>query len=219
MQNETLDASLGDLLEGVTLIALDWNGTTVNDLDRAMRATNVVLARRGLPIQDLATFRETFKLPMTSYFGDLGIVPDDIAAAGHDWNTASTGEHADLSAGIVELLAAAATRQIPVGIISAASAEVVLTDARRLGIADQLAFVHGDAASKSTVLRELAAVHGGRIVYCGDTEYDVTEALNAGAVAIGFSGGYRPGAALVEAGAVCVVDSFAMLAEALLATD
>ena len=122
MQNEPLDASLGDLLEGVTLIALDWNGTTVNDLERAMRATNVVLARRGLPIQDLATFRETFKLPMTRYFGDLGIAPEDIAAAGHDWNTASTGEDADLSAGIGELLAAAASREIPVGIISAASA-------------------------------------------------------------------------------------------------
>jgi phosphoglycolate phosphatase-like HAD superfamily hydrolase len=43
------------------------------------------------------------------------------------------------------------------------------------------------------------------VAYLGDTEHDVTEALAAGALAIGFGGGYRPASALLKAGAEGVV--------------
>jgi phosphoglycolate phosphatase-like HAD superfamily hydrolase len=56
------------------------------------------------------------------------------------------------------------------------------------------------------VLRSLVETYGeGRVAYLGDTEHDVTEALAAGALAIGFGGGYRPAGALARAGAGAVV--------------
>lgn len=213
MQNGTSDSALREMLCGVEAIALDWNGTTVSDIDRAMRATNLVLSRRNMPTLSLAEFRSTFTLPMRIYFAGLGLPSEEIVAATDEWNSTNATEAAALSSGVEMFLEAAAARNLPVGIISAASPDVVLADAKRLGIAGALAFVRGDATFKSLVLRELRDSYGGRVLYCGDTEYDITEAVKAHAVAVAFGGGYRPLAALAAAGAEYSIDDFATLAE------
>ena len=215
VQNGMPDAALSRLLTGIKVIALDWNGTAVSDVDRAMRATNLVLSNRNLPTLSLAQFRSTFMLPMHRYFESLRIPTAEIVAANDEWNRASAAGAVALSSGITRLLEIAFARHFPVGVISAASADVVLSDARRLGIADSLAFVRGSTTSKSSVLLDLAERFDGRALYCGDTEYDISEARKAGAVAVAFSGGYRPAAALVAAGADCTIDSFDTLATAL----
>ena len=138
------------------MIALDWNGTTVNDIDRAMRATNLVLSRRQVPTLGIAEFRSTFMLPMHRYFEGLGIPPTEIVAANDEWNGANAAEVADLSEGVTRLLKIASAQGLPVGVISTANADVVHADARRLGISDHLAFVRGAATSKSAELVELA---------------------------------------------------------------
>jgi phosphoglycolate phosphatase-like HAD superfamily hydrolase len=214
--NGTSDSALRALLAGVTVIALDWNGTTVSDIERAMKATNLVLSRRNFPVLTRAAFRATFMLPMHRYFENLGIPLMDIPNATDEWNATNAAEVVDLSKGIRRLLEIASARDFPVGIISAASSNVVLSDAHRLGIADRLAFVRGDSASKSAVLLELSDLYEGKVLYCGDTEYDIHEALHAEAIAVAFGGGYRPSAALLAAGANCAIDSFDTLASALM---
>jgi phosphoglycolate phosphatase-like HAD superfamily hydrolase len=92
---------------------------------------------------------------------------------------------------------------------------VVETDARFLGIAKLLAFVRGSVASKATEIARLRQESGGQVIYVGDTEYDISETLAAGAIAIGFTGGYRPASALQAAAPHVLLDDFCELSAAL----
>ena len=54
------------------------------------------------------------------------------------------------------------------------------------------------------------------LIYVGDSEYDMTEAIAAGAIPVGYAGGYRPAEALLAAGAIAVVNDLrALLAESM----
>ncbi|MGH2552042.1 MAG: HAD family hydrolase, partial [Thermomicrobiales bacterium] len=120
-----------------------------------------------------------------------------------------------LSAGVLELLIAVKARGIPVGIVSAASEQVVRSDAKQLGIEESLSIIVGDSRVKSAALREISTTVGGRLLYCGDTEYDIIEAKVAGAIPVGFAGGYRPGTELRKVDPLVVIDDFSEIAEAL----
>ena len=100
----------------------------------------------------------------------------------------------------MEMLDAADRNGIPVGVLSAAQESVLHRDIVHLGLTGRFAFVIGGISSKRDALAVLVAISG-RVVYVGDTEFDLTEARAAGAETIGFSGGYRPEAALRAAGA------------------
>ncbi|MFM9107605.1 MAG: HAD family hydrolase, partial [Chloroflexota bacterium] len=99
----------------------------------------------------------------------------------------------------------------PGGVISAAHTRAVEADADRLGIRPWLRFLIGDAQPKSVPLRELVALGEGPVIYAGDTEYDIAEAIAAGAAPVGFGGGYRPAEALLAAGAIAVIDDLSLL--------
>jgi phosphoglycolate phosphatase-like HAD superfamily hydrolase len=95
-------------------------------------------------------------------------------------------------------------------VISAGFTAGVERDAARLGIRDWLAFLHGSVTSKSAVLRQVQATTA-PVVYIGDTEYDMREAIAAGAIPVGYGGGYRPAEAVLQAGAIAVIDDFRVL--------
>lgn len=210
---------LSDLLDlaimDVKAIALDWNGTALNDMERAIAATNRVLEERLIEPLTTVGFRETFRLPMDAYFRGLGLEEELVGAAVADWSRYLLGGSIALGSGIADLLEAASAASIPVGVISAASYDVVRGDAARLGIADALSFITGGARPKSESLRELAERFGGRILYAGDTEYDIREAKSAGAIAVAFTGGYRRHEDLLDAEPDCVIDDFAAIARLL----
>lgn len=189
-------------------MVFDWNGTMLDDAERARLATNRVLAEMALPALSVEQFRDTFRLPMTSYFHALGVLKVDVEEAVADWNRFLVGGPIALSAGVPEMLEAARLSDIPVGIVSAASAEVVRTDANALGVEEYLSFIVGDARVKSAALREISSSLDGQVLYCGDTEYDIIEAKIAGATPIGFSGGYRPAAELGKVDPAVVIDDF-----------
>jgi phosphoglycolate phosphatase len=193
------------------LVVLDWNGTTVDDAARTRAALNAALARFGVPALDAGAYTARFRLPMAAMLADLGVPEAHLAAAIRAWNDEIATREAPLAAGAAELLRGLRERGRPGGVISAAATAVVEAEARRLGIFADLAFLIGDAEPKSAPLRDLVANATGPVLYVGDTEYDVAEALAAGAVPVGFAGGYRPAAALLAAGAIASVDNLADL--------
>jgi phosphoglycolate phosphatase len=199
----------------ISAIVCDWNGTIVDDADRAHRATNQVLRHYALDPIDEAAFRSGFVLPLSIYVRSLGIADGDRDQAIGLWNHWLSQGGTHLQPGVLELLETAHTLAIPVGIVSAADPEVVRADARALGIASRLDFIDGSVQRKATALSAIAARSGGLVLYAGDTEYDVDQALLAGALAIGFAGGYRPARALADAGADAVIADFSHLAAAL----
>lgn len=215
MENDSRKARLATAMADVSALVFDWNGTILNDGERARIATNRVLAEMALPALNVDRFRETFRLPMDSYFQSLGVLKIDIEEAVADWSRFLVGGHIELSAGVLEMFEAAKLRGIPVGIVSAANEDVVRADAEQLGVEEYLSVMVGDARVKSAALREISATVGGRLLYCGDTEYDIIEAKIAGAIPIGFAGGYRPGSKLLKVDPLVVIDDFTEIAAAL----
>lgn len=210
-----MSTGLDEAVAAVVAVVCDWNGTIVNDADRALQATNRVLDEYGLARIDAAQFRDGFCLPLRAFMMALGIPAAGMDAAVSIWNAALMRGATRLQPGVGEMLAAARQAGLPVGVVSAAEAAVVRVDAVALGVEADLAFIAGAVASKSAALAEISARLGGRILYAGDTEYDILEAKKAGAVAIGFGGGYRPAAALAAAGPLIVLNGFFQLASAI----
>jgi phosphoglycolate phosphatase len=193
------------------VLAFDWNGTLVDDTGRARRATNRVLREHGLGPLTEPGFRAAFTLPMRKFFTDLGVAEHRSDAAEERWNEEMAAETAPLSTGAAEILRVAADSGVPVVVVSAAAPHSVLSDARRLGIDHLLADVIGSAGDKASVLSRLVARGRGPVVYVGDVEYDIRSAIAAGAYPVGFGRGYRPAAALADAGADIVVWNLASL--------
>jgi phosphoglycolate phosphatase len=179
-------------------VVFDWNGTLVDDVDRAIVATNVTLERHGRPPVDAAGFATAFRLPLIDFFAELGVAPADLHTAEIEWNTAMAGQRPRLAMGCGEVLAACEAAGLAVGVLSGAAASVVHRDAEILGIAKRLDFVIGSARSKS---RELQRLRESReiVAYVGDTEFDVEAAREAGITSVALSSGYRPHNATVAA--------------------
>ena len=186
----------------VEILACDWNGTLVDDVTRAWRATVSVLCGRDLTTPDLRAFLDSFRLPLNGFFADLGVCDLELEDAEAEWNAQMGLGQAVAMPGITEMLDVMDDAGVAVGVVSAAEAGVVEKEIRALGLEGRFAFVVGSASPKRDALGVLVQSCGAeRIAYLGDTEHDVEEALAAGVVALGFGGGYRPAEALRAAGA------------------
>lgn len=165
-----------------------------------------MLSGRGLDAPDLIGFLDRFRLPLKGFFADLGVPGHELGEAEAEWNEAVAREPALPMPGLLEMLDRLEDLGIAVGVVSAAAEAVVRAEAAALGVEGLLAFVAGSASPKRGALSSLVETYGeGRVAYLGDTEHDVTEALAAGALTIGFGGGYRPAGSLARAGAGAVV--------------
>ena len=196
-------------------VAFDWNGTLVDDADRARLAASAVLVRRGLPALDAGGFHEGFCLPLARWFSILGIESRDLAGAVREWNEEVRNRPAELAAGSLQTIRALRLLGARLGVVSAAEAAAVRKDLDHVGLAELVDFVVGGADPKRDALRDLAASSPGGVAYIGDTEYDILEAKAAGAWAIGYGDGYRPAAALAAAGADFVIDRLSELPDLL----
>lgn len=173
---------------GDTLVLFDWNGTLADDTDRAVRATNAVLAARGLPALTTEGFRARWKLPMRDFLTGLDVA--DPQAGEHHWNRAVADEPAPVRGHAAAVLDALRGRGALLGVISAAGHDAVTADLRRTGLADRFDVVLTGCADKTAALRGQRHLRGGAI-YIGDTEYDIHCARAAGYHAVGITGGYR----------------------------
>lgn len=191
---------LGDLM-----VVFDWNGTLMADLDRAVLATNDVLAGYGLAPLSTDAFRTGFTLPLAGWLVRLGVSGPDAGAAEHAWNRAMAARTARPRRGAVTTLAGLAGRGAHVGIVSAAGTDAVHADLRTSGLEPYVHSVATGIVDKAAHLREHRSLRR-RAIYVGDTEYDMESAHRAGYDAVAVTGGYRPAAALRDARPIAVVD-------------
>ncbi len=193
------------------VLAFDWNGTLVNDAERAREATNRVLDAHGAAPLTESGFRSTFTLPMRRFLLAAGVPGPQVSVAEQRWNEEMAAGGAPLSTGAADILRAAAERRVRVVVVSAAAPQAILKDARDLRVDHLLGKVIGSVRDKAAELTRIVAEESGRVIYVGDVEYDMRCAVRAGAYPIGFGGGYRPASALAEAGADIVIWNLAAL--------
>ena len=188
------------------VVACDWNGTLVDDGDRAWQAAHVVLGRMGLEAPGRADFFARWRLPLGSLFAAFGVPNAQLEGAVRDWNAELGAREAGLARGATEMIEAIRSLGGGVGVVSAAAVDIVRRETSRFGLTGMLDFVVGDADPKHTALRAIRPDRPAEVIYVGDTEYDVIEARVAGVWAVGYGGGYRPSSALLAAGADHVID-------------
>jgi phosphoglycolate phosphatase len=193
------------------IVACDWNGTLVDDGERAWQAAEAVLGRLGLQAPGRADFFARWRLPLGSLFEDLGVAGPQLDGAVRDWNDEVGARPATSAPGVLEMIRGIRSMGGGVGIVSAAAVHVIERDVDRLGLTGILDFVVGDAEPKRAALRAIRPNRPAKVMYVGDTEYDIIEARAAGIWAIGYGGGYRPSSALAAAGADHVIERLDVL--------
>lgn len=203
----------GEAVSWPFIVACDWNGTLVDDGDRAWQATDAVLGRLGLQAPGRADFFARWRLPLGSLFEELGVPNPLLDGAIRDWNEEMGAREATLTRGVLEMVGGIRSMGGGVGIVSAADVRVIERDVARLGLTGILDFVVGDAEPKRAALQAIRPDRPAQVIYVGDTEYDVIEARAAGVWAIGYGGGYRPSSALAAAGADHVIERLDVLPE------
>lgn len=208
------DGRMSDRPAGLDLapgeVVLDWNGTVVADRSRAVEATNAVLTAHDRPPITDADFGRLFSLPLRRFLSRLSVPAGALADAEASWNLHSAEREAELSHGALAFLVACQQLGVPVGILTAADAEVVAADAGRLGIRSLLAWVVGSSQNKAAELRKRTA-RVGRVLYVGDTADDISYARRAGTLAAAFTGGYHNADQLRNAGPDLIVDDLTQL--------
>jgi phosphoglycolate phosphatase len=60
----------------IKLVAFDWNGTILDDVEGTLEANNRVLEHFGLPVITLEQYREHFRVPIRDYWIALGLDPE-----------------------------------------------------------------------------------------------------------------------------------------------
>lgn len=58
---------------GVQYVIWDWNGTLLDDAQLCVDVMNRMLGKRGLPLLDLARYREIFTFPVEKYYRAAGL--------------------------------------------------------------------------------------------------------------------------------------------------
>lgn len=189
-------------------VAFDWNGTLVDDVNRAYFATRQVLKQHAGKDLSLAAFRRSYHLPLSSFLYGLGITRTDLPAAEDDLDRLVGQMPTHTSHAAIQTLRDLRDSGVRTGVVSAAGASVA-TDIAELDMQALFDFVQTGVTRKREALQELAV--GTSLIYVGDTEYDVQEARAAGATAIAYARGYRPRSALRRAAPDAIVDELPAL--------
>ena len=184
-------------------VLFDWNGTLLDDMERARRASNLIRERwAGLGELTLDEFRETWCLPLSEHVRRLGVPDDHNVAAEQAWSIHLAAIDAPLSPGAPATLAALKSAGIAIGVVSSARDDAVRRDLEAHGLEQRFDSLHTGVADKQAVIRRyVESAEAGEVWYVGDSNFDMVQARGAGAVAVGYASGYDGGESLRDAGA------------------
>lgn len=201
-------------------VVFDFNGTILDDVAASMEATNLLLARRGLPTMDtLATYYSVFGFPIKDYYARIGFDfsrerYEDVA---EEWlpEYRRLSAASPLRAGVGELIDALAARGCRLAVLSASEDGMLREQLAALGILSRFFEVcglsDGLAADKTHIVCDFAARHpNARVLFIGDTDHDAAVARAAGFDCALVAGGHQSEAALRTVGVPVYSDFYAL---------
>ena len=213
----------------LSLVIFDVDGTLIDSQDHIFSAMSAAFDAMGWPVPARAEVLAITGLSLPKAVARLapGLSPAEIEATAEAYKasflrmreTGGGAAHAPLYPGAraaiealharPDVLLGVATGKARRGLDHAFSAH----DLDRYFVTRQTADHHPSKPHPAMIEAALAetGVHPSRAVMVGDTSYDVEMAVAAGIRAIGVSWGYHAPAALMEAGAVGVIDHFSEL--------
>lgn len=60
------------MVDRISGIIWDWNGTLLNDVQLCVESMNELLVRRNLPLLEIDRYKEVFSFPVKEYYGKIG---------------------------------------------------------------------------------------------------------------------------------------------------
>jgi len=191
---------------GLEAVIWDFNGTLIDDAEHIVRSVNVLLARRDLPLLNVASFRDVFGFPIVDYYRKIGFdlsaeSMSDLSAEFHEVYVPGLSA-CPLHEGVVEALAAFRKAGVRQFILSALEEALLRSAIDRLGITDFFEALYGldhlEGDSKLARARSLLDdfdIPPDTAILIGDTDHDaeVAEALGVSAalVATGHQSAHR----------------------------
>jgi len=186
------------------IIAWDWNGTILDDLDLCVSCMNEMLARRGMrKIGSRDEYRSLFRFPVEDYYRavgwDLDAIPFPVLAD----EFIALYQEASLACPLVpnakaalEIARGRGYRQI---LLSASRAENLAQQVRSFGVSEFFDHVLGTgdvlARSKLAVARSWATSNGidpALVTLIGDSLHDLEVARDLGWDCVLYAGGHQP---------------------------
>ena len=217
--------------KSLKLVVFDCDGTLVDSQHMIVAAMTEAYRAHGIELPARDKLLSVVGLSLVEAFTKLGEGLHDFPAeslAGHYRDAfhamrAPGAPVEPLYPGAADALAELARRDdILLGIATGKSQRGVRLVLGHHGLLDHFITIKtaDDAPSKPDPGMVLAAMREAGVaasdtIVVGDTVYDIAMALAAGASAVGVTWGYHPGAALSEAGALAVIETFPTLVPAL----
>lgn len=215
------------MAKSLKLVIFDCDGTLVDSQHMIVTAMTRAYGAHGIALPERERLLSIIGLSLTEAFTALGngTARFPVASLAEHYKLAfhalrDSGEHMEpLYPGAAEVIEALAQRDdIALGIATGKSQRGVRLVLKHHGLLDHFITIKtaDDAPSKPDpgmvigAMRE-AGVEAADTVVVGDTVYDIAMARAAGATALGVTWGYHPGAALIQAGALAIIDRFPTL--------
>ena len=198
----------------IRAIFWDWNGTLLDDAHVCVAAINRLLAPRGLPLIDVAKYRECFVFPVIDYYRKIGFDIDH-----EDWDALAREFHAALREvddsvlrpESIPVLREIKSRGIPQHVLSLCEQSILERKVAECGARDCFGRLQGvdnlDGSSKIEVGRKLLAdlaLDPVDVLMIGDTLHDSEVAAALGCRCVLVSCGHQAPERLAASGRAIV---------------
>jgi len=219
------------MAKSLKLVIFDCDGTLVDSQHMIVTAMTAAYTAHGIPLPEREVLLSVIGLSLTEAFTKLGngearfpvaSLAEHYRDAFHAMRTPGAPVE-PLYPGAADAIRVLARREdVVLGIATGKSQRGVRLVLGHHGLLDHFITIKtaDDAPSKPDPGMVLGAMHEAGVaaadtIVVGDTVYDIAMARAAGAAGLGVTWGYHPAAALSEAGALAVIDTFPTLVPAL----
>lgn len=200
------------LLQGISCVVWDWNGTLLDDAPVCLDVMNSLLQRRGLPQITQAQYRETFCFPVIEWYKTLGFRLDleDFQETAEEFVKAYGEAVAccTLHSGVRELLAAFRDTGIRQVVVSATRQDHLVRQVAPFQLfpyfTELLGIKNNLAESKTALARaflEKADIAPESVLFIGDTIHDYETAVACGSACVLVAHGHQHADRLRKTGA------------------
>src|SRR5450432_262618 len=169
-------------------LILDWSGTLADDLGPVADATNLIFRHYGRPELLLEEFRELFRLPFDSFYGELlpGVAAAELDALFHAHFIERQHAVVLLPHALEFLRFCQATRR-RVFLLSTIKAAHFAEQSARLGVGHFFEQAYVGVMDKRAPIAQILAEHNlvpNETAFIGDMVHDVESARHGGVMAI-----------------------------------
>jgi phosphoglycolate phosphatase len=207
-----LEQAMTRILDGISHVIWDWNGTLLDDAWLCIEVMNGLLGRRGMPLLDAERYQRLFAFPVREYYRWLGfdfaVEPFEKVGTEFIEGYQARQHECRLQTGAREALAEIARRSLTQSVLSASQRSRLMAQAEALNVRSSFVRLIGledhYAGGKLEQGRRWIAELGldsRSVLLVGDTDHDAEVAREMGVRCLLVPSGHQSAEKLLASGA------------------